>query len=103
MDRVFHAGMQVLDNEGRYAGTVEDVLFDENGAERYLVVRDRGVFSDDVVLPISGARVEGDSIHYALKRDEIHTSERYSDQRFGAAAGFTSAAASSYDRQHEER
>jgi hypothetical protein len=103
VDPVYHAGMQVLDNEGRYAGTVEDVLSDKHGAARYLVVRDRGIFSDDVVLPVSGARLMGDSIHYALKRDEIHNSERYSEQRFGAAAGFTSAATANYDLQDEAR
>ncbi|HWE60638.1 MAG TPA: PRC-barrel domain-containing protein [Chloroflexota bacterium] len=103
MEPIFHPGMQVVDSEGRYAGTVEDVLYDEQGAARYLVVRDRGIFSDDVVLPVSGAQVEGDNVRYPLTRDEIHSGERYDEQRFGAAAGLTSVAASSYDRQDEDR
>jgi hypothetical protein len=103
MEQSFHAGMQVLDNEGRYAGTVEDVLYDEQGTARYLVVRDRGVFSNDVVLPIAGAQAQGGSVRYEMSRDEIHNGERYDEKRFGAAAGFTSAAASSYDRQDEDR
>lgn len=102
MEQGFHAGMQVLDNEGRYAGTVEDVLSDQDGVPRYLVVRDRGVFSDDVVLPIAGARGDGETIRYDRSREDIHKGERYDERRFGAAAGFSSAAAGRYDRQDEE-
>lgn len=102
MEQSFHTGMQVVDSEGRYAGAVEDVLSDEHGAARYLVIRDRGIFSDDVVLPVSGAHIDGETVQFQMTGDEIHHSERYNEQQYGAAAGLTSAAAGRYDRQHKD-
>ena len=102
MDGEARLGMQVMGSDGQ-AGTVEDVLYDKEGRARYLVVRDRGVFGEDAVLPATDGTIGGDTIHYPMSRAQIQAAERFDPQRHGAAAGLTSAAAARYDRQDEDR
>lgn len=102
MSQIYRMGMQVLASDGR-AGTVEDVLYDTDGIPRYLVVRDRGVFAEDVVLPVGGATVDGDDVRYSLTKDQIHQSDRYNEAEHGARAGLSSGAAGRYDAQDGDR
>jgi hypothetical protein len=93
--------MHVLASDGD-AGVVEDILTTEEGAPRYLVVRDRGVFARDVVLPISEVTSDGVAVHSDLTRKQIHAAERYDASRHGERAGLFSAAARAYDQAKDE-
>ena len=96
MDEPIRIGMRVDGNDGP-AGRVSDILIDEKGAPRYLVIQDRGVFSSDVVLPIGGATTDGSSIRYnGMSRQEIHRSDRYDPTRYGPQTGLYSQTASRY-------
>ena len=102
MDDIFRMGMQVEGSDG-VAGIVEDLLYDKDGNPAYLVVRDMGVFARDVVLPIAGATIKGDVVRYPMTKAEIHKAQRYDPDRFGPAAGFSSAAAGRYDQQDKDK
>lgn len=96
MDEPVKIGMRVDGSDGQ-AGTISDVLIDEKGVPRYLVVQDRGVFSSDVVLPIGGAMTDGAGIRYnGMTRQEIHHSDRFDAARYGPQAGLYSLAASRF-------
>lgn len=96
MDEPVKIGMRVDGSDGQ-AGTISDILLDDKGVPRYLVVQDRGVFSSDVVLPIGGATTDGTSIRYnGMTRQEIHHADRYDAARYGPQAGLYSQTASRY-------
>jgi hypothetical protein len=101
METLFRPGMQLVGSDGP-AGSVEDVLYDKDGTVRYLVVRDRGVFANDGVLPATGAQAEGDTVTYPMTRAQIHAADRYDAARHGPNAGLVSAAASRYDKQEHK-
>jgi hypothetical protein len=81
---------------------VEDILTTAEAVPQYLVVRDRGVFAQDVVLPIAGTTSDGAVVHVALTRRQIHALDRYDLIRHGERAGLFSAAARAYDRTKDE-
>jgi hypothetical protein len=83
-------------------GKVEDILYDRDGHARYLVVRDHGVFGSDAVLPIEGAAAHGDTVDYALTKDEIRAADRYDPIKYGSKAGLFSGSAAQYDQQDAE-
>jgi len=91
-------GMTVQASDGE-AGVVEDILTDEQGTPRFLVVRDKGVFGGDAVLPIDRATVQGGGIQLAMTRADVHAADGFSQEQYGEAAGLFSQAASRYDRQ----
>jgi hypothetical protein len=93
--------MHVMGSDGD-AGVVEDILTTEEGAPRYLVVRDRGVFARDVVLPISETTSDDVAVQTALTKKQIHAAERYDEGRHGERAGLFSASASAYDQAKDK-
>jgi hypothetical protein len=97
MNDSYHIGMHVLASDGD-AGVVEDILTTAEGVPQYLVVRDRGVFARDVVLPIADTTSDGAAVHVARTRTQIHAMDRYDPSRHGEHAGLFSAAARAYDR-----
>jgi uncharacterized protein YrrD len=99
MNAPYAPGMQASDREGRRVGIVEDVLYDQDGVARYLVIRDRGVFADDAVVPVTQASSDGASIRLAMTRAEVHAAPRYDPAQHGEGAGYTSAAAQQYNRR----
>lgn len=101
MEDTYRIGMPVLANDGE-AGIVEDILTTSEGEPRNLVVRDRGVFARDVVLPIAGTTSDGVAVHSAQTRKQIHASERYDATRHGEMAGLFSAAARTYDQSADK-
>jgi hypothetical protein len=100
VDEDVRIGMTVNASDGE-AGVVEDILVDGQGVQRYLVVRDRGVFGADVVLPIGSATASGETVAVAMARSAVHAADRFSADRYGEAAGLFSMAAARYDRQAE--
>jgi hypothetical protein len=101
MNNTYRIGMQVLASDGD-AGVVEDILSTDRGAPRYLVVRDRGVFASDVVLPLDGTTSDGVAVHVALTRQQVHAAERYDVHRHGEAAGWYSMSARAYDQSDDD-
>src|SRR5579864_5853555 len=100
MAEAFRIGMGVTASNGD-VGKVEDVLYDRDGQARYLVVRDQGVFGSDAVLPVDGAQASGDTVRYALSKDQIRAADRYDPLKYGSAAGLVSGAAGQYDQQDD--
>ncbi len=100
MAEAFRIGMGVRASYGD-VGKIEDVLYDRDGHARYLVVRDHGVFGSDAVLPLEGAEANGDTVRYALSKDQIRAADRYDPVKYGSSAGLVSGAAGQYDRQDE--
>lgn len=100
MNTQFRPGMRVMGSDGQ-AGTVEDVLYDKDGTAHYLVVRDRGVFTGDAVLPVTGAQAHENIVSYPMTRAQIHAADRFDATRHGPTAGLVSAAASRYDEQED--
>ena len=98
----FQPGMSAQDQQGKRVGTVEDILADKDGVARYLVIRDQGVFADDVVIPVDTASVAGDGVTLALSADQVHASPRFDPERHGASAGLVSATAQRFDRDDEQ-
>ncbi|MGH2346625.1 MAG: PRC-barrel domain-containing protein [Chloroflexota bacterium] len=96
MDSASYIGKRVMASDGD-AGVVDDVLTDEDGTPRRLVVRDRGVFGPDLVLPFDHASIEGSAVRVAMTRAQVHAGERYDPNRHGESAGLFSAAAGNYD------
>jgi hypothetical protein len=84
MDTQLRLGMKVIATDGE-AGVLEDILSDKDGMARYLVVRDKGVFGSDVVLPANQATAEGEEARLPLTKAQIHAAERYDEDRHGAA------------------
>ncbi len=91
-----YIGKQLIASDGD-AGVIEDLLRDQDGTPRFLVVRDRGVFANDVVVPIEQVTIDGAVIRVAESRAQIHGGERYDTSRHGESAGLFSASASRYD------
>jgi hypothetical protein len=100
MNGKFRMGMAVAGTNG-VLGTIEDVLYDHDGNARYLVVRDRGVFGSDAVLPVEGAELSGDQVRYPMARDALRTADRYDPAIYGSSAGLFSGAAAQYDQQEQ--
>ncbi len=100
-DRTVRIGMKVMGSDGE-AGTIEDVLSDEKGTPRYVVVRDRGVFGSDRVLQAADAELGEGEVRYAMTRAQIHAAETYDETKYGAGSGLVSDAASSYDQQERD-
>ena len=65
------------------------------------MVRDRGVFGSDAVLPVEAAEVSGDQVRYPLARDAMRTADRYDPAKYGSSAGLFSGAAGQYDQQED--
>lgn len=98
---MFRIGMNVRATNGD-VGKLEDILYDQDGHARYLVVRDHGVFGSDAVLPVAGARAGGDTVEYPLTKDEIRSADRYDPIQYGSKAGLFSGSAAQYDQQDDE-
>jgi hypothetical protein len=101
MNATYRIGMHVMGSDGE-AGVVEDILTTAEGVPQYLVVRDRGVFARDIVLPITETTSDGTAVHSALSKKEIHAAERYDLSRHGERAGLFSASARAYDQAKDE-
>lgn len=84
------------------AGSLEDVLNDAQGSPRYLVVRDKGFFGKDVVIPASAVSVDGGTVRVAMSRAEVHAAPSYDHAQHGAAAGLFSSVAAGYDAAREQ-
>ncbi|HVA90481.1 MAG TPA: PRC-barrel domain-containing protein [Chloroflexota bacterium] len=95
-DAAGYIGKHVIATDGD-SGVIEDVLHGEDGTPRFLVIRDRGVFAGDVVLPLDHVTMDGGTVHVAKSRAQVHAGERYDASRHGAGAGLFSASASQYD------
>ncbi|HXT36583.1 MAG TPA: PRC-barrel domain-containing protein [Chloroflexota bacterium] len=96
MDKKSLIGKHVMASDGD-AGVVEDVLFDSEGTPRYLVVRDRGVFGDDLVLPYGWGALGNTVVRIAASRAQLADGTRYDPAQYGESAGLFSAAAERYD------
>jgi hypothetical protein len=91
-------GMAVRASDGE-AGIIDDILMDENGMPRFLVIRDRGVFGSDAVLPFTSASTDGGAARIDRTRQEIHAADRYAEDKYGKGAGLFSSAAARYDQR----
>jgi PRC-barrel domain len=98
MNDAIRLGMSARASDGD-AGVVDDILVTEEGVPRYVVVRNKGVFGSDVVLPVDQAAVEGNAVRLSLTKAQVHAGERYDEATHGARAGLFSVSASRYDRQ----
>ncbi|HVC80539.1 MAG TPA: PRC-barrel domain-containing protein [Chloroflexota bacterium] len=96
MDKSALIGKQVMASDG-VAGVVEDVLFDAEGTPRYLVVRDRGVFGSDLILPYGWGALDTAMVRVAASRAELAAGDRYDPAKYGESAGLFSASAERYD------
>jgi len=96
MDSAAYLGKHVMASDGP-AGVVDDILTDEDGTPLRLVVRDRGVFGRDVVLPFDRAAITGSTVRLMLTRAQVHAGEPYDPIRHGESAGLFSVAAGKYD------
>ena|SRR5579872_421084 len=96
MDKKSLIGKHVMSSDGD-AGVVEDVLFDSVGTPRYLVVRDRGVFGSDLVLPYGWGALDNNVIRVAASRAQLAHGDRYDPTQYGESAGLFSASAERYD------
>ena len=101
MAGMYPIGAQVVGSDG-VAGTLEDVLNDAQGSPRYLVVRDKGFFGKDVVLPTSDVSVDGATVRVAMTRAAVHAAPSYDHAQHGAAAGLYSSVAAGYDAAREQ-
>ena len=101
MAGIYPIGAQVEGSDG-VAGTLEDVLNDAQGNPCYLVIRDKGFFGKDVVLPASAGVVDGGTVRVAMGRAEVHAATRYDHAQHGAAAGLYSSVAAGYDAAREQ-
>jgi hypothetical protein len=100
MDGGYRLGMRLVAQNGE-AGQIEDVLISKEGAPRYVVVRDNGVFAPDVVVPVEATWRDGAVARTNLTKAQVHACDRYEEQRFGEGAGLFSVAAGAYDRGHK--
>jgi PRC-barrel domain len=100
MSESIRIGMTVRAADGE-AGSVDDILVDANGTRRFLVIRDRGVFGADVVLPFASVTVSGGTVNVAMTKREIHAADHFSADRYGQGAGLFSVAAARYDKRAE--
>ena len=91
-------GMTVYGSDGK-AGRVDDVLSSgETGLPAYLVVDAGGFFSGDVVVPFDAVSgVDEAGVRVSLSRDEVKHAARYDASLHGAAAGYTSDAATHFE------
>jgi uncharacterized protein (TIGR02271 family) len=98
-------GWDVLANDGKKIGKVEDMLVDRNGREvRYLAVgRDRGLFSTlmgdssgYVLIPVEDVRLYRDGKVYldSLGSSEIGSMQEYDLESFNRSEGFAQGGAS---------
>ena len=95
-DSALYIGKHVAASDGD-AGVVDDVLTDQDGVPHRLVVRNRGAFGRDVVLPFEHAAITGSTVRVMLTRAQVHAGEPYDPIRHGESAGLFSAAAGRYD------
>jgi len=66
------------------------------------VVRDKGFFGKDVVLPASAVSVDSGNVQVAMSRAEVHAAPSYDHAQHGAAAGLFSSVAAGYDAAREQ-
>ena len=76
-------GQRAYGTDGDHLGTVKEVLGEENGKIRYLVIDAGGWFSSKmVVIPVGLARVEDDGVYFdTLTKDQVNQMSGYDESQ----------------------